>query len=728
MQRLLRQVWVVPLLLIMALGGCSRDEFIGLPAVDGARGWLVLTDVAGGVIFDAEQAARVVQQDDYRLVALPLKPAELGLSAGSVQLGSGRPIPILASFAYEAEAWVERTDIRLEIPFDPLQCTSCLTVHRCETCLVTTQVQGCAPCTGAAPPQPAQVPAQVCPEGWNGVRSEDEFFRCEADRPAGYDVPCADGQRWSIDTAACVDVATCTAPAIDATRQTVYVDPAAALGGDGSAARPLQRFDRELANVDFVFSATEHLDAIRVTQPNVRLLGHGACSVIRPPDATVGIDVRADVQLHGLRIEGGSERAVRVNQTYSATITNSILRASEVVVAGQGQIHLEGSVVVREDNCRQDCTNSAIFMGGGGSITDSEIVGSPGVGGSGDVTIRQSRVLSPLLGERGIEVSGGPVTIDGLVLTGFSLSLRVDQLEAADVRNMVVTGKLAFDGRDTGFDVQFARQEFADTTVLLHRVDILGEASTLSFGGVNAELSDVRVDSGTRAIFFDAKGRAGRMRLERGWIDYQLDGIRADEGEVELLDVSLRRCESCESTGSGLFRGGVTGNADLLTGARISILAKRDRGIAGFETIDVNDLTVRDASITGVTNQTTSGRAGRTIRGARWDIKGRGVGLVVIENADLTDLEVVPPNGSDLTPMCLLSNASPTVERFRLEPSATRSPMVLLDPELRQRPITDIEFRTGRVVGDRLIRASQDCELDSASLEALPAFIDVALD
>lgn len=231
---------------------------------------------------------------------------ELGLEAGAVPAGGGRPLPVpLAVAAFEGGVPVEPVIDRLaSVRLPSIDGGGCLSRHRCVVPSVDPGAElVCGECRGVSvepasdpsPPAPPILAFESCAGG------EDLVGGWTACRAVASAQPCPLHQMHLANGAGCAPIGSRCGPwPAGADR---YVDAAAPTGGDGSMSSPFQTLGAAIASLSgggVVQIGAGTYAALRVPDGiSVR----GLC----PEESTLGGPVRVEGRLEDVTVTGLSE-------------------------------------------------------------------------------------------------------------------------------------------------------------------------------------------------------------------------------------------------------------------------------------------------------------------------------------------------------------------------------------------------------------------------------------
>ena len=525
--------------LVVGLAACRPHKDASPPLPEGTRSVLWAVEEGGSWRI---QAADLDPAAPWRfsqtlavgtsLVVLAYRDSlfALGLTEGPLTLDSGphaRPLPepasILAGEVDDGDrlAWRSSEDLPRGLDafriaaFDVLGCVDS------GACLDQILPLGrCSPCAAprvAAPEPPVAPTLTPCPPGWSMIGTSTVAVCEPGDVPAAAPA-CPEGEARAPGAAACTRIGrACGDRFAEAPggSSPVYVDRAAAAGGDGSRSRP---FDRLAPALGGPVGAVVLLAAGRYEAPASLGAGDmliGACAVdVRVQGASV--EVRApQVHLQNLVLSA----AVQVGRDGALTVDGADLTGAVSVAEG-------GAIRVRDAHLR-----SGLSVAGEADLAATEL-GGAGIAATGRVTVDQVRVR---YFDVGVAASGATLTGSGLVLEDGATGLFVEGDAQVDIDAVVVRRTTAGAIRVTAGSVQLDA---------VHVFDAEGTAVTVEGGdarmndGLITDLGPAADGEGGWGVRVTGGRFAGRrMRIERvtdvGVEAFGLDAL------VELQDTVI---------------------------------------------------------------------------------------------------------------------------------------------------------------------------------------------
>ncbi len=532
-----------------------------------------------------------------------------------------------------------------------------------------------------APPEAPALPSLACPPGWLETPLGEVSY-CEP-FPMGAR-GCEIGQAQMPGDEGCVPVGTsCPAdgwPADLPTSDVLYVDVAAAAGGDGSRASPFaaigDALDVAAAGTTIALHTGTYDELLRLPS-GVTL--RGACpraTVVGEHSPTLSslgrIDTSGnDVHVENLRVSGSrpglwvraggsmiAEGVVVDDARIVGVVVQGSLEADDLVVRatradvdgslGHG-INVEngGALTLRRGLIIED-HSIGIFAGGAGTTVDLADVAIRAIQPSGDDT----QGIGMLVGG-GAQVMGARVVIEGSRSVGVNAGHADTTLSLED---FVVRGTSAQLSDGSGGHGVFVAE---GATATLRRGFVAGNqhaglSAYLSGSSVTADdliLVDTRPrdsDGGGGAGAFATMG--GELVLRRAWLSGNhsagvggFDGARLDLADVVISDTHAQ-------TGDGVGGAGVLADLGTDLTLRRGRLERNEMdgiflGEAAVGTLeDIRVVDTRGQPADGLFGRGIEAIQGATVTLARGELEeNRGAGLIAFDEGtriDVTDLRV----------------------------------------------------------------------------------------
>ncbi len=551
-----------------------------------------------------------------------------------------------------------------------------------------------------ADPEPASLPdLGPCPEGFRSIPADapgaSGVARCEP-WPASGRAACPLGEAHFVGEPGCAPLAPCGvtfADGLDDAR-TVFVDPAAGAGGDGSRAAPFARIADALSVGDgrsVVALARGTYDERVVPDSTVSLVGACAADTVLSPagesDDTPVVDVESGaVTLSGLSVQA-SHPAFRVSGAGTTLVVDGVAvvgarRAAFEALAG-AMLELEALSIADTAADATGRGGHALLLSGEGttatvsravfarsrSVAVSVIDGAELTIDRAAVVDTESEPATRTLGRALYVQRGGAAFVDSSVFEGNrDMVLRADDAGS----RMRVVRSLVRGTRTTELDSSFgfAVAGAAGATVDLEQF-VFADSSALGIAfqhaGTTATLRDVVLE---RVAVNGATLRAGYG------LDIK-DGVVVDGERVAIFDATVFGVRAEGPTSLTTLRDLVVErprpNAELaasgvgaLGGAHVSLTRARLSGCTGFglgaavatamgqvSRVDADDLVIEDVQRLFFTLETGEPVDvaipvlvdGAEIGGHRWHLVGgdaiqlalNGGARLELEDARLTD-------------------------------------------------------------------------------------------
>ncbi len=461
-------------------------------------------------------------------------------------------------------------------------------------------------------PTPPATPSFLpCPTGWTEREVEDAFVVCEP--PSG--APCEPGTERFTDSSACVPVGAACPSGMwaepPAGARVVYVRTGM-IGGDGSAASPYGSIQTaiERAPPDAVIlvargtydetidvfgglrvigacaaetilaPSTDARFAVLASERGSRLEGF----TIRPGAGAGGIEVRGELAIEGVVIEGAADEAIVVDGgslDARALVVRDVRTLTPLY--GHGLAAQDGTVTL-ERAIFERCPGSAIIASSGATIdaravvvrdSGQEIDGAPQVvaQGGGELALSES-LLEDATGSGMYGNVGGVLRPDQVVIR----RMRSDFARSVPAAGIILRDRGRLEGR----------------RVRVEDVDVFGITFALTTGG---ELEDVYVANVARTEYdagFAISARAG-LTLRRAWLSgaERVGVLASGPGAIELEDLTVVRTGSTEHFSDTVILSDLVGSV-----RRVRLADNRGGGLVGFGAM--LSLTIEDLEVVEV--------------------------------------------------------------------------------------------------------------------------------
>lgn len=603
-------------------------------------------------------------------------------------------------------------DSRCDDGLDPVQC-----VDR-ELCLGHGGI-ACATCPDRSvvePPVPPEAPQAAslprlfpCPGGFEAAEGG-----CDP-RPGGRVPPCAETELWVVGSSTCAERAPCRSrwPESLPEGPTVYVDPRAPEGGDGSLAAPLAELDastlapgtvvavaegtlgatdidRDLRVVGACVSGTE-LASIRVSGGNVQLANLRVLEL----EQTGG-----RLEFQGCDVERATlaaESALTDVRAGELVARGSSLSADRVMVVGPSsfegaatlrRVALLGATTARTNarvSIREACLLGALTVEGE-VVLEEALVTAPVVT-SGDLSLRRATV------DGDMESDGGSLRLDDVALRAAGVVARgaSDLVARRVLVDRSLQAGLRFEGRATA--------SLEDLTVTRPRA-----AADQPF----SEVEDLRDPASASGLWVLDQARVTAKRVS-------ISGHRvtalAVEGALAIADLSVSS-PAPESDRAAALVAAATSEVEVERGA---FMDARDVALRVLTSASASaTVTLTDVDV-GPTTGTPERRAGIGLEAGLRDLSHEFASIqlrrarftenlsaaVALWRAHLTfeDLEAVGTSfdrATFLQGVALFANTGCVVSGARARILRSQSAGVTINGEGAVAELTDLEIRDSR--------------------------------
>jgi hypothetical protein len=626
--------------------------------------------------------------------------AEIRVAPGPVSPAAGDPTRSLPPFA----AAYRTTSIDPVGEWEPIDALSdrlaafripgydvdeCLAIGGCFLSPEDVVQKDCRlPCNVLAPalpaePEPPDPPRmEPCPAGWSATVVE-AFVSCEP--PAR--VPCTGASLQTAGDAACRPIgAPCPAGLYGGglPAQVLYVDPAAALGGDGTIGAPYRDLAVAIgaAPDGGALALAKGTHAPFTTSKSVRLIGACAAETILSDRSFLDGGV---IRLEAITLSGGV--AVRgADATLDATL---ILGPSPIDVTA-GSVSLVGSAVRGTGTAIRATLGSV-------SIDCSSIEGSPA--GAIDLTGAAAAIGgSAITGTRGsaLSASGSPVEIRETLIEGTAASYVVDIIEGStfDAEHLVIRDSIGRSEDGDAYAIRIDRSNVVVSKAAIVRAvqhGIAAETATVALrdlfvDGVRAPERPRSVDRDLGQGVYVSNSSA---TVERAFLrDTVWAGLRAvNDADLTARDIAIA---GVAQPVSWRAIAGLHIERSKVDAERVRVIGADTEGVLGYTAVgSIADLTVE---VDGPTPDETGTECGLDLAGASDILVARArlqrlyrQGLCVVQSAtaEISDYTAVDVGDHGLY---VHQEGTATADRVRID-GAADAVVAFLETELT---ITDL--------------------------------------
>lgn len=663
-----------PIALALTALACSPRVDLTPPLGPGTRAVIIVVETSEGRLLEAidrdQEPLRILDignQGDLEIwslaYAVPLQ--DLNLRAGRLTIdGAGAPLPTPRAIHHtqltgtEGREWEESTELpeRLrELRIGDISAESCLEGGGCMFRRVPEVLSCVTPCP--EPPEPvAPTPPELprldqCREGWS-ISQKDGIRVCEPG-PVGA-IRCPSGEGLWPGRSACTPLGTACQGRFSAVLPVGtpirYVDPEAAVGGDGSLAAPYQSLGVALSSAPagaVLALAQARFEERLVFAADRRLIG--ACAggtTLAPPFP----DGQATLQITGGRVEL-EDLKIEVDG-FGLLINGGAASLRGVELAGQGS-----GTAINASGARLDLQQVRIhevsfgLSVDGGDSTHLQSVSLEDLGGEG-VLVGQvsSLVTHDLRVDRAfgtaIAVRGSTWEGQGIWARGTANGIYLGDATTASVADVVLT------------DLNGAGIYAQDQAILRGqrlRIERYRTAGLIFYETpATVVVKDILIRDGRGGVGLP-NGRAielflqGTAKVERGlFLRAGAQGVfvRGQQASAELFDVTVQQTQPGNDYGFG--PGIYTSDGGVVRGARVDLYANHGHGLI-METgrLTIDDLLIRNTRPRSVDNG--FGRGVELAGGARFEshrlkiVNSHSIGLYIFDGntrADVTDLVI----------------------------------------------------------------------------------------